>query len=51
MFEARVDIKRAGITYRYPCNLPGPENMDIREVSSRLRNLALCMSDSPVHLK
>jgi hypothetical protein len=27
-FEARVDIRKNGVTYRYPCRVEGPANME-----------------------
>lgn len=46
-FQARVDIHRAGRTFRYPCEVKGPMDMGEDEVHSRLCDAALAMSDSP----
>ena len=46
-FEARVDIERGGTTFRYPCEVAGPMNMDIQRVKSGLTRHALRQSDSP----
>ncbi len=45
-FEARVDIERDGTTYRYPCQVPGPLDMDAGWVSQNLTKHALRQSDS-----
>lgn len=45
-FEARVDIARAGRTFRYPCEVRGPVTMDEEIVRSALASHALGMSDS-----
>ncbi|MBS1301963.1 orotidine 5'-phosphate decarboxylase [Loktanella sp. SALINAS62] len=45
-FEARVDIQRAGQTFRYPCQVAGPMTMDMERVKSGLARHALRMSDS-----
>lgn len=46
-FEARVDIAREGRTFRYPCEVPGPVTMEMKEVHAALRQRAMNMSDSP----
>ncbi|SMY09028.1 orotidine 5'-phosphate decarboxylase [Flavimaricola marinus] len=45
-FEARVDVIRHGTVFRYPCQVPGPANMDYEQVSAELAHSALRMSDS-----
>ena len=45
-FEARVDVERDGKTYRYPCQVPGPLDMDAGWVSQNLTKHALRQSDS-----
>jgi hypothetical protein len=45
-FQARVDIERNGTTFRYPCQISGPETMDIELVRMGLTQQALRMSDS-----
>ena len=45
-FEARVDINRAGKTFRYPCQVAGPVTMDEAQVRRSLASHALRMSDS-----
>ena len=45
-FEARVDIERAGRTFRYPCQVAGPVTMDMGAVRRGLARNALRMSDS-----
>ena len=45
-FEARVDIQRAGRTFRYPCQVPGPMTMDMERVRTGLARHALRMSDT-----
>ncbi|MBU0780723.1 MULTISPECIES: orotidine 5'-phosphate decarboxylase [Loktanella] len=49
-FEARVDIQRAGRTFRYPCMVAGPLNMDMDRVRTGLAKHALRMSDSGASL-
>lgn len=46
-FEGRVDIERAGRTFRYPCEVPGPVSMDVTRVKSGLTRHALRQSDTP----
>lgn len=46
MYEARVDIKRDGTTYRYPCAVPGTLVTDKATVREHLLEQALHMSDS-----
>jgi len=45
-FEARVDIRRGQTTFRYPCQVPGPMNMDMEKVCQNLTQQALHMSDT-----
>lgn len=45
-FEASVDITRNGQTFRYPCEVFGPANMDAAIISASLRDRALRMSDT-----
>lgn len=45
-FEARVDVEREGTTYRYPCQVAGPLDMDSNLVSQSLTKHALRQSDS-----
>lgn len=49
-FEARVDIRRSGQTFRYPCQVAGPMTMDMDTVRSGLARHALRMSDSGSNL-
>lgn len=46
-FEARVDVRRQGTTFRYPCLVRAPQSADLSWVSDALRNHALSLSDSP----
>jgi hypothetical protein len=45
-FEARVDICRDGRTFRYPCKIDGPPDMDSNRVALGLTRQAMRMSDS-----
>jgi hypothetical protein len=45
-FEARVDVERGGTVYRYPCQVPGPVDMDAEHVRSKLESHALRQSDT-----
>lgn len=45
-FEASVDITRNGKTFRYPCEVFGPANMDAAMISAGLRDRAMRMSDT-----
>lgn len=49
-FEARVDVSRDGKTFRYPCVVKGPLNMEISRVRAHLARRALQMSDSGARL-
>lgn len=43
-FEARVDVMSGGSTYRYPCQVPGPMNMDMTRVRAGLERHAMRLS-------
>ncbi len=45
-FEASVDIQRDGRTFRYPCELVGPQSMDPATVAAGLAHRAMKMSDT-----
>jgi hypothetical protein len=45
-FEASVDITRHGKTFRYPCEVVGPQSLDPAIVTANLCDRALRMSDS-----
>ncbi|EAR49620.1 orotidine 5'-phosphate decarboxylase [Oceanicola granulosus HTCC2516] len=45
-FEARVDIARNGRTFRYPCRMNGPLDMNASDVRAGLARHAMRMSDS-----
>jgi hypothetical protein len=45
-YAARVDVRRGGAVYRYPCEIPGPEGADPAWISAALAARALAMSDS-----
>lgn len=45
-FEARVDVERGGATFRYPCQVPGPADMDKAHVMAGLTRHALRQSDT-----
>ncbi|MEJ6396278.1 orotidine 5'-phosphate decarboxylase [Yoonia sp. 208BN28-4] len=49
-FEARVDIQRGSTTFRYPCHVTGPVNMDMAAVRAGLKQRALRMSDTGADL-
>ncbi len=44
--EARVDLIRDGRTFRYPCELPGPKNIDAGLLRDALLAQAISMSDT-----
>lgn len=46
-FEARVDVVRNGVTFRYPARVAAPQDADPRWVSDALVRHALGLSDSP----
>ena len=50
-FQARVDINRGGATFRYPCEVRGPLDMDTQMVRHALAAQAMGMSDSPGGLR
>ena len=45
-FEGRVDIRRNGCDFRYPCSVEGPMDMAPDDVMARMRQQAAQMSDS-----
>lgn len=45
-FEATIDIRRDGRMFRYPCQLFGPQTMDLITVAAGLADRALRMSDT-----
>lgn len=47
MYEARVDVRRGERTYRYPCQVTAPADMDSGWIASRLTQQALRQSDTP----
>lgn len=49
VYKASVDIERFGRVFRYPCEVPGPQDMDATDVMKRLHMRALEMSDTPIH--
>jgi len=46
-FEGRIDIKRGGKSFRYPCAVEGPIDMSPSEVRRRMEVQAKRMSDTP----
>lgn len=48
-FEGRVDICRNGTTFRYPCEIVGPETMDLDRVRAEMAFHARSMSDTPAY--
>lgn len=46
-FEARVDVTRDGVVYRYPVRVFAPANADPDWIADALRSRALGMSDTP----
>lgn len=46
-FEARVDVIRDGVAFRYPARVPAPRDADPQWVSDALVRQALGQSDSP----
>jgi len=46
-FEGRIDIRRGGQAFRYPCVVEGPMNMAPSEVHRRMKAQARRMSDTP----
>lgn len=49
-YEARVDIRRGGRTFRYPAQLAGPLDMSPDQVRAGLARKAASMSDSDPEL-
>ncbi|NAZ36324.1 orotidine 5'-phosphate decarboxylase [Rubellimicrobium sp. CFH 75288] len=45
-FEARVDVVRGGVTYRYPCRLAAPADAPRDWIEAALAEAALRQSDS-----
>jgi len=45
-FSGRVDVDRAGRTFRYPCEITAPADADPAWVHRALTARALAMSDS-----
>lgn len=45
-FEASVDITRNGQTFRYPCEVFGPADMDPATIAAGLKQRAERMSDT-----
>ncbi len=45
-FEARVDVQRGERTFRYPCQIEGPQDMDSSWVKAGLTRHALRQSDT-----
>mgnify|MGYP001081621490 CR=1 FL=1 len=45
-FEGRVDIRRGGTTFRYPCMVQGPAGMHRAAVDAQMLDQARRMSDS-----
>lgn len=48
VYKASVDIERFGRTFRYPCEIAGPHDLDTSVVVKRMHTRALQMSDTPV---
>ncbi len=46
-FEGRIDIRRGGTSFRYPCAVEGPMDMSPVEVRQRMTQQARRMSDTP----
>ena len=46
MFEARIDVQRGGVTFRYPCAVAGPVTMEPATARSRLMQQARRMSEN-----
>ncbi len=45
-FEGRVDVRRDGTAFRYPCRVPGDPSLSPSDVRARMERQALSMSDS-----
>lgn len=48
VYKASVDIERFGRVFRYPCEVPGPRDMDHSILADHLRNRAMQMSDTVI---
>ena len=48
-FRGRVDVERAGRTFRYPCEIAAPADADPAWVNRAMTARALAMSDSGPH--
>lgn len=46
-FEARVDVRRAGRTFRYPCQVHAPVTSDLATIRKQLMAEVARMSDTP----
>lgn len=46
-YEARVDIRRNGRMFRYPCRISAQPKADPAAIRAGLMRQALAMSDSP----
>ena len=46
-YEGRVDIKRNGRLFRYPCSVEGPMDMAPTAVRAKMIKQAFSMSDTP----
>jgi len=46
MFEARVDVRRGDRTFRYPCQISAPIDVDSGWIASKLAQQALSQSDT-----
>lgn len=51
MFEARIDVQKGGLTFRYPCAVAGPLTMNSDRVRSKLFQQAERMSDTGSNLR
>lgn len=49
-FEGRVDVRKNGTSYRYPCSVMAPMNTPANEVRRRMVHQAQSMSDTPAAL-
>lgn len=45
-FEARVDVRRGGQVFRYPCRVQGSATMPLEVIGAALARAALSMSDT-----
>ena len=46
MFEARVDVRRGDRTFRYPCQVSAPSDVDSGWIETKLTQQALGQSDT-----